>query len=127
MQLFISNVLVYTSTLPLHGQVYVGIDIVHDNKQSFQDELWERIKRDPYLEYAVMEAFISLQSVLMDLLNEHGRAWLVITFSHTLCFIIFFVGSSHEALAVLNWCDNVFHIIWSDAFKSILPLSKDSN
>lgn len=55
--------------------MYVGIDIVHDNRQSFQDEIWDRMKRDPYLEYAVQEAYISLQSVLMDLLNEHGRAW----------------------------------------------------
>jgi callose synthase len=61
----------------LANKVYVGIDIVHDNRQSFQDEIWDRMKRDPYLEYAVQEAYISLQSVLMDLLNEHGRAWVV--------------------------------------------------
>jgi len=88
----------------------VGIDIVHDNRQSFQDEIWDRMKRDPYLEFAVTEAFISLQSVLMDLLNEHGRAWLVIAFPYTLCFIIFFVGFSYSALAVLNWCDNGLHV-----------------
>jgi callose synthase len=55
--------------------VYVGIDIVKENRQSSQDELWDRIKRDPYLEYAVEEAFATLQTVLLDLLNEHGRAW----------------------------------------------------
>lgn len=64
----------------LRGQIYVGIDIVtKEIKQSserLQDELWDRIKRDdPYLEYAVQEAYATLHTVLMELLNEHGRAW----------------------------------------------------
>jgi callose synthase len=61
----------------LANKVYVGIDIVKENRQSSQDELWDRIKRDPYLEYAVEEAFATLQTVLLDLLNEHGRAWVL--------------------------------------------------
>ena len=67
---------VLTSIFLLCAQVYVGIDIVKENRQTFQDDLvWERIRRDPYLEYAVLEAFYTLQNVLEHLLNEHGRAW----------------------------------------------------
>lgn len=57
--------------------MYVGCDLVIENKQASQEELWERIKRDPYLEYAVQEAYESLQIVLLNLLNENGRAWFV--------------------------------------------------
>ncbi|XP_024363886.1 callose synthase 9 isoform X2 [Physcomitrium patens] len=59
----------------LANKVYIGIDIVLENRNFFQNELWDRIKRDRYLENAVQEAFVSLQSVLLHLLNEDGRAW----------------------------------------------------
>ncbi|XP_024386368.1 callose synthase 9 isoform X2 [Physcomitrium patens] len=59
----------------LANKVYDALDIVHDNRQAFQDELWDKIKRDPYLEFSVREAYESSQTVLWDLLNEDGRGW----------------------------------------------------
>ncbi|KAG0624695.1 hypothetical protein M758_3G268300 [Ceratodon purpureus] len=66
----------------LANKIYVGIDIVskeiRQSNERYQVELWERVKRDDrYLEYAVQEAYATLQTVLMDLLNEHGRAWVL--------------------------------------------------
>lgn len=56
-------------------QVYTGCDVVKENKQAFQSELWAIIVEDPYLKYAVEEAYERLQAILLNLLNENGRAW----------------------------------------------------
>lgn len=56
-------------------QVYTGCDVVKENKQAFQSELWAIIVDDPYLKYAVEEAHERLQAVLLNLLNEDGCAW----------------------------------------------------
>lgn len=56
-------------------QVYTGCDVVKENKQAFQSELWAIIVEDPYLKYAVEEAYERLNAVLLNLLNEDGRAW----------------------------------------------------
>lgn len=66
--------------LLLPGQIYIGIDSVgRENRQSserYRDEIWDRVKHDdPCTEYAVKEAFESLQAVVTDLLNEHERTW----------------------------------------------------
>ena len=98
--------------LLLHGQIYVGIDIVskeiRQSNERYQVELWERVKRDDrYLEYAVQEAYATLQTVLMDLLNEHGRAWWVVAFSCTVFLVFLVVCFRYEAEAGLNWCDTL--------------------
>nr|XP_024357146.1 callose synthase 9-like isoform X3 [Physcomitrium patens] len=60
----------------LANKVYIGLEIVHENRHGNQAELWDRIKHDTYLDYAVREAYASSQSVLWDILNEDGRAWI---------------------------------------------------
>jgi hypothetical protein len=60
-------------------QVYVAKDILSETKYATaQDELWERMKNDLYLAYAVQEAYESLQVVLSSLLNEDGHHWFVL-------------------------------------------------
>lgn len=56
-------------------QVYTGCDVVKENKQAFQSELWFTIEEDPYLKYAVEEAHERLRAVLLNLLNEDGCDW----------------------------------------------------
>lgn len=58
-------------------QVYVACDIV-GNKQAAQVELWDKIERDPYMKYAVQEAYDSLKIILLDLLNVEGSQWCVL-------------------------------------------------
>jgi len=59
----------------LANKVYVGVDIVKEYRQSTQEELWERISRDPYLVHAVQESFEDLQPILLALLNDDGGDW----------------------------------------------------
>ncbi|CAK9232746.1 unnamed protein product [Sphagnum troendelagicum] len=60
----------------LANKVYVAKDILSETKYATaQDELWERMKNDLYLAYAVQEAYESLQVVLSSLLNEDGHHW----------------------------------------------------
>jgi hypothetical protein len=59
-------------------QVYVACDIVGNNKQATQDELWDKIGRDPYMKYAVQEAYDSLKIILLDLLNVEDSQWCVL-------------------------------------------------
>jgi callose synthase len=62
----------------LANKVYVGVDIVNEYRQITQEELWERISRDPYLVHAVQESFEDLQPILLALLNDEGGNWFVI-------------------------------------------------
>jgi callose synthase len=63
----------------LANKVYVAKDILSETKYATaQDELWERMKNDLYLAYAVQEAYESLQVVLSALLNEDGHHWFVL-------------------------------------------------
>jgi len=59
----------------LANKVYVACDIVGNNKQATQDELWDKIGRDPYMKYAVQEAYDSLKIILLDLLNVEDSQW----------------------------------------------------
>lgn len=58
-------------------QVYVACDIV-GNKPAAQVELWDKIGHDPYMKYAVQEAYDSLKIILLDLLNVEGCQWCVL-------------------------------------------------
>ncbi|GJN09285.1 hypothetical protein PR202_ga27281 [Eleusine coracana subsp. coracana] len=50
------------------------IDIAADCKDS-QDELWLRISKDDYMQYAVVECFHSIQYILTSILDSEGRLW----------------------------------------------------
>lgn len=56
-------------------QIFVAKDIAVDSRESFQDELWERICRDDYMKYAVDECFYSIKYILMEILDGEGRMW----------------------------------------------------
>lgn len=40
-----------------------------------QNELWERISKDDYMKYAVVEAYHALRFILIEILQGEGRLW----------------------------------------------------
>ncbi|KAJ8436777.1 hypothetical protein Cgig2_032005 [Carnegiea gigantea] len=58
----------------LASKIFLARDIAAESKDS-QDELWERISRDEYMKYAVMECYHSIKLILMAILEEDGRKW----------------------------------------------------
>ncbi|KAG0630756.1 hypothetical protein M758_1G201800 [Ceratodon purpureus] len=60
----------------LANKVFVACDMADVHKQATQEELWERIERDPYMKFAVQEAFYTLRIILDHLLvNDQGGIW----------------------------------------------------
>lgn len=57
-------------------KIFLARDIAAESRDS-QDDLWERILRDEYMKYAVVECYHSIKLILMEILEEHGRKWLV--------------------------------------------------
>ena len=61
------------------------------HKQATQEELWERIERDPYMKFAVQEAFYTLRIILDHLLvNDQGGIWYACALIGII-FIMFFM------------------------------------
>ncbi|XP_021771976.1 callose synthase 9-like [Chenopodium quinoa] len=58
----------------LASKIFLARDIAAESRDS-QDELWERIWRDEYMKYAVVECYHSIKHILMEILEEHGRKW----------------------------------------------------
>ncbi|XP_078446407.1 callose synthase 9-like [Wolffia australiana] len=58
----------------LASKIFVAKDVAVDNKLS-QDELWEKISRDEYMQYAVQECYHSVYLILMSILNSEGKMW----------------------------------------------------
>lgn len=59
-------------------QVYVACDMAEVHKQANQDDLCEKIGKDPYMMFAVQEAFYVLRIILEYLLmNDQGALWYV--------------------------------------------------
>ncbi|GMH24309.1 hypothetical protein Nepgr_026152 [Nepenthes gracilis] len=58
----------------LASKIFLAKDIAAENIVS-QEELWERISRDEYMKYAVVECYHSLKVVLTAILEEDGRTW----------------------------------------------------
>jgi len=75
-------------------QVFVACDMVEVHKQATQQELWERIGRDPYMVFALQEAFYTLRIILEHLLvDDQGGRWYVcalIDVNHTMFFSLSF-------------------------------------
>lgn len=62
------------STFPFLLQVFVAKDIAGDFKDP-QEELWSRISKDEYMQYAVEECFYSIYHILTSILEKEGRLW----------------------------------------------------
>lgn len=56
--------------------MFLAKDIAVENRES-QDELWERISRDDYMNYAVQECYHTIKLILTEILDGEGRMWLV--------------------------------------------------
>ncbi|XP_024386165.1 callose synthase 9 isoform X3 [Physcomitrium patens] len=60
----------------LANKVYVACDMAEVHKQANQDDLCEKIGKDPYMMFAVQEAFYVLRIILEYLLmNDQGALW----------------------------------------------------
>ncbi|KAM0926655.1 hypothetical protein ACQ4PT_003651 [Festuca glaucescens] len=59
------------------GQVFLAKDIAVDCKdsQDSQDELWLRISKDEYMQYAVEECFHTIYHILTSILDKEGHLW----------------------------------------------------
>lgn len=58
----------------LASKVFMAKDIAADSKDS-QDELWLRISKDEYMQYAVVECFHSIYHILTSILEKEGLLW----------------------------------------------------
>ncbi|KAG8073196.1 hypothetical protein GUJ93_ZPchr0006g44587 [Zizania palustris] len=64
----------------LASKVFLAKDIAIDCKDS-QEELWLRISKDEYMQYAVVECFHSIYYILTSILEKEGRLWVERIFS----------------------------------------------
>ncbi|XP_074292592.1 callose synthase 9-like [Silene latifolia] len=58
----------------LASKIFLARDIAAESRDS-QEELWDRISRDEYMKYAVIECYHSIKIVLTAILEEDGRKW----------------------------------------------------
>lgn len=58
----------------LASKIFLARDIAAESRDS-QEELWDRIFRDEYMKYAVIECYHSIKLILMEILEEDGRKW----------------------------------------------------
>ena len=56
------------------GQIFLAIEMAVESKDS-QVELWERISKDEYMKYAVVECYYTVENVLKAILDDEGRLW----------------------------------------------------
>jgi len=84
--------------------VFVACDLVEVHKQASQLELWKIIGRDPYMRFALQEAFDTLRIVLEHLLeNDYlGRRWYVCASWKLTTLIVFSLSFKRECKVRLN-------------------------
>lgn len=58
----------------LASKIFLAKDIAVESRDS-QDELWERISRDDYMNYAVEECYHTIKLILTEILEAEGRTW----------------------------------------------------
>ncbi|KAH9316295.1 hypothetical protein KI387_024922, partial [Taxus chinensis] len=58
----------------LASKVFLARDLAAECKDT-QAELWDRISRDDYMKYAVVECYHSVETTLKTILNDEGRLW----------------------------------------------------
>ncbi|CAD6209279.1 unnamed protein product [Miscanthus lutarioriparius] len=61
----------------LASKVFLAKEIAEDCKEAkdSQEELWLRILKDEYMQYAVVECFHSIYHILTSILEKEGRLW----------------------------------------------------
>ncbi|KAL5209846.1 hypothetical protein ABZP36_005469 [Zizania latifolia] len=64
----------------LASKIFLAKDIAIDCKDS-QEELWLRILKDEYMQYAVVECFHSIHYILTSILEKEGHLWVERIFS----------------------------------------------
>lgn len=62
------------------SKIFLAVEMAIESKDS-QVELWERISKDEYMEYAVKECFYTFENVLKVILDDEGRLWVERIFS----------------------------------------------
>ncbi|XVF04585.1 hypothetical protein REPUB_Repub05bG0096700 [Reevesia pubescens] len=58
----------------LASKIFLAKDIAAESKDS-QEELWERISRDDYMKYAVLECYHTIRFILTEILEAEGGMW----------------------------------------------------
>ncbi|KAH9302685.1 hypothetical protein KI387_014268, partial [Taxus chinensis] len=58
----------------LSSKIFMAIDLAVECKDP-QRELWEKITRDEYMGYAVVECYYNVEKILKSLLDNEGRLW----------------------------------------------------
>eukprot|EP01018_Ginkgo_biloba_P032191 Gb_22029 [translate_table: standard] len=58
----------------LSSKIFLAIDLAVECKDT-QMDLWERISRDEYMGYAVVECYYNVEKILKSLLDSEGRLW----------------------------------------------------
>lgn len=55
-------------------QILLAVDLALDCKDT-QTDLWNRIRKDEYMAYAVQECYYSVEKILHSLVDGEGRLW----------------------------------------------------
>ncbi|KAL8159934.1 LOW QUALITY PROTEIN: hypothetical protein V2J09_001471 [Rumex salicifolius] len=59
----------------LASKIFLAKDIAAESKDLDDGELWDRISKDEYMKYAVVECYHSIKFILLSILDEDGRKW----------------------------------------------------
>eukprot|EP00252_Welwitschia_mirabilis_P020487 TRINITY_DN5035_c0_g1_i1.p1 TRINITY_DN5035_c0_g1~~TRINITY_DN5035_c0_g1_i1.p1 ORF type:complete len:1905 (-),score=310.30 TRINITY_DN5035_c0_g1_i1:173-5887(-) len=57
----------------LVSKIFLALELAADKDS--QAELWDKVSKDEYMKYAVIECYESLQNILETVLDEEGRLW----------------------------------------------------
>jgi callose synthase len=69
------NLLIHWPLFLLANKVQIAVELAAGHKIGSQTELWNEIRRDEYMAFAVQEAFQGLEATLLSLLNHNGQHW----------------------------------------------------
>lgn len=58
----------------LSSKILLAVDLALDCKDT-QTDLWNRIRKDEYMAYAVQECYYSVEKILHSLVDDEGRLW----------------------------------------------------
>lgn len=59
----------------LASKIFLAKDIAAESKDLQDDEVWDRISKDEYMKYAVVECYHSIKLILLSILDDDGRKW----------------------------------------------------
>ena len=58
----------------LSSKIFLAVDLAVECRGT-QMELWDRILRDEYMCYVVVECYYNVEKILKSLLDNEGRLW----------------------------------------------------